>query len=63
MLTKKSHPKGHHHTQESPTKPRQKAKDCNEPHRKAKNRIQPGTKDHISSFIRGYPGPSYYTDQ
>jgi len=54
---------GHHHTQERPTKPRQTAYDRNEPRRKAKNRIKPRAKDHISSFIRAYPGPSYYSDQ
>jgi len=55
MLTERSHPNGHHHhTQESPTKPRWKVKDRNEPHCKAKNRVKPRAKDqdHISSFIR-----------
>jgi len=63
MLTKKSHPKGHHHTQESATKTRQKVKDRNEIRCKDKNRIIPHAKDHISSFIRVYPDPSYYTNQ
>jgi len=63
MHTKKSHPKGHHYTQESPTKPHQVVKDHSEPRHKAKNYIKPRAKNHITTFIRAYHGPSYYTDR
>jgi len=62
MITKKSHPKGHHYTHISPLKPRWKAKDLHEPRQKAKNRIEPHGNDHISSFIGPYRGLSYYMD-
>jgi hypothetical protein len=62
MLTKKSHPKGHPHTKESPTTPREKVKDRNEPHRIATNCIMPRVKDYNSSFVRAYAGSFYYTD-
>jgi len=63
MLTKSSNRKGHHHTQESPTKLYQKFKDRIELRRKGNNRITSPAKDHISSIIRAYPCPFYYTNQ
>ena len=65
MLREKSYSKCHHHTQESPTKPCWKVKECNQLHHPGKNRIKPPAKDkyHISTFFRLSSGHSYYTNQ